>query len=123
VEVHAAARRDPEVRKLLAAYNEMALRKIRTLLAVEERARPRDARWAPEYTARALTVFLMGLNHMDTLHPQLVGDRTWREFVASYVTALLGLNAQEVSRKPPARERASARDAGPVVKRARKLER
>ena len=123
VEVHAAARRDPEVRKLLAAYNEMALRKIRTLLKVEEQTGPRDALWAPEYTARALTVFLMGLNHMDTLHPQLVGDQTWREFVASHVAALLGLNAQEVSRKPPARERASARDAGPVVKRARKLER
>jgi AcrR family transcriptional regulator len=123
VEVHAAARRDPEVGKLLAAYNEMALRKIRTLLEIEERARPRDARWAPEYTARALTVFLMGLNHMDTLHPQLVGDQAWREFVASYVTALLSLNAQKVSRRPPARERASARDAGPVGKRERKRER
>ena len=32
VEVHAAARRDPEVRRLLAAYNETALQKIRALL-------------------------------------------------------------------------------------------
>ena len=123
VEVHAAARRDPEVRKLLAAYNEMALRKIRVLLKVEEQTGPRDALWVPEYTACALTVFLMGLNHMDTLHPQLVGDQAWRKFVASHVAALLGLNVQEVSRRPPAKERASARDASPVVKRARKLER
>ena len=122
VEVHAAARRDPEVRKLLAAYNEMALRKIRTLLAVEERARPRDALWAPEYTARALTVFLMGLNHMDTLHPQLVGDQAWRKFVASHVAALLRLNSHSVQKKRPARGRASTRNAKPGGKGERQQE-
>jgi AcrR family transcriptional regulator len=107
VEVHAAARRDPEVRKLLAAYNEMALRKIRALLEVEQQARPRDALWAPEFTARALMVFLMGLNHMDTLHPQLVGDRAWREFVAAHVAMLLGLNLQGERPRPSARGRAA----------------
>jgi AcrR family transcriptional regulator len=105
VEVHAAARRDPEVRKLLAAYNERALRKIRALLEVEQRARPRDATRAPEFTARALMVFLMGLNHMDTLHPQLVGDPAWREFVASHVAMLLGLRPPAVQRRPEARRR------------------
>jgi AcrR family transcriptional regulator len=91
VEVHAAARRDPEVRKLLSAYNETVLRKIRALIEVEQQARPHAATRDPELTARALMVFLMGLNHMDTLHPQLVGDRAWREFVAAHVAALLGL--------------------------------
>jgi AcrR family transcriptional regulator len=91
VEVHAAARRNSEVRKLLSAYNETVLRKIRTLIEVEQQARPRATTHDPELTARALMVFLMGLNHMDTLHPQLVGDRAWREFVAAHVTALLGL--------------------------------
>jgi len=116
VEVHAAARRDPEVRKLLAAYNELALRKIRTLLEVEEQTKPRDARWTPEYTACALTVFLMGLNHMDTLHPQLVGDQAWRQFVASYVTALLSLDSHSVMKKLPLRGRTSGRNARPVGK-------
>ena len=92
VEVHAAARRDPEVRQLLATYNETALRKIRALLEVERQASPRAAQWAPEFTARALMVFLMGLNHLDTLHPQLVGDRAWREFVAAHVATLLSLH-------------------------------
>ncbi len=122
VEVHAAARRDPEVRKLLAAYNEMALRKIRALLEVEEQAGLRDALWAPEYTARALTVFLMGLNHMDTLHPQLVGDQAWRKFVASHVDMLLRLNSHNVRKDLPARGRASVRNARPVGKRERKQE-
>jgi AcrR family transcriptional regulator len=121
VEVHAAARRDPEVRKLLAAYNEMALRKIRTLLEVEEQTKPRDTLWAPEYTARALTVFLMGLNHLDTLHPQLVGDQAWRQFVASYVTALLRLNSHSVINKLPIRGRTSARNARPVGTGERQL--
>jgi AcrR family transcriptional regulator len=116
VEVHAAARRDPEVRKLLAAYNETALRKIRALLEVEKQASPGDALWAPEYTARALIVFLMGLNHMDTLHPQLVGDQAWREFVAAHVGALLHLNSHDVKEKRPTRGRASVRNARPVGK-------
>lgn len=100
VEVHAAARRDPEVHQLLAAYNETALRKIRALLEGESQPSPRNARWAPEFTARALTVFLMGLNHIDTLHPQLVGDRAWREFVAAHVAMLLSLNGQEKKTRP-----------------------
>jgi AcrR family transcriptional regulator len=123
VEVHAAARRDPEVRKLLADYNEMALQKIRTLLEVEEPARPRDALWAPEYTARALIVFLMGLNHMDTLHPQLVGDPAWRQFVASHVAALLQLNSPNVRKKRPTRGRASVRNARPVGQKKRQQKR
>jgi AcrR family transcriptional regulator len=117
VEVHAAARRDPEVRRLLAAYNETALRKIRALLEGEQQARPRDARWAPEFTARALTVFLMGLNHMDTLHPQLVGDRSWREFVAAHVAMLLSLNVSVERPRPSTRGRAPARDVDPSASR------
>ena len=120
VEVHAAARRDPEVRKLLVAYNEMALRKIRALLEVEDQAGPCDALWAPEYTARALTVFLMGLNHMDTLHPQLVGDQAWSEFVASHVAVLLGIKSHKVRKKLPTRGRVSVRNARPVGKGERK---
>jgi hypothetical protein len=34
---------------------------------------------------------IMGLNHMDTLNPHLVGDRAWRDFVAERVGVLLGI--------------------------------
>jgi AcrR family transcriptional regulator len=116
VEVHAAARRDPEVRKLLAAYNETALRKIRTLLEVERQAQPRTTTLTSEFTARALMVFLMGLNHMDTLHPQLVGDRAWREFVAAHVALLLRLHTPAVQQPSLARRHRSARGAGSRLK-------
>lgn len=111
VEVHAVARRDPEVRKLLAAYNEMALGKIRALLEAQPRAGVRAARRSPEFTARALIVFLMGLNHMDTLHPDLVGDPAWRDFVAAHVTMLLGLPGPAVKSQSSARRGTPARNA------------
>jgi AcrR family transcriptional regulator len=90
LEVHAAACRDPEVRKLLVEYDETAMRRIRALIETAQQARKRRVTHEAEFTARVLTVFLMGLNHMDTLHPHLVGDRAWREFVASHVAALVG---------------------------------
>src|SRR2546423_97944 len=82
LEVHAAARRDPEVSKLLVEYDETARRRIRALIETAQQARKRRGTREAESTARVLMVFLMGLNHMDTLHPHLVGDRAWRELVA-----------------------------------------
>ena len=84
-------RRDPEVNKRLFEYDEMATRRIRELIETAQQAGTLDATRDPEFTARALMIFGMGLAHLDTLHPHLVGDRAWREFVASHVTALLGL--------------------------------
>ncbi|MGH8010489.1 MAG: hypothetical protein ACREQ3_26130, partial [Candidatus Binatia bacterium] len=110
VEVHTAARRDPEVRTLLSAYNEAALRSIRALLQPTVYTGARDAPRHPEFRARAVMVFLMGLHHMDTLQPQLVGDPAWREFVAAHVAGLLGLPA------PPARPQSSARRGTPARK-------
>jgi len=123
LEVHAAARRDPEVRTLLSAYNEMVMQRICGLLAPAPQARAHDMTQDSEFTARALMVFLMGLHHMDTLHPQLVGDRAWRKFVASHVAALLGLNVQSERPRPSARVRAPARDASPLVRGRREQER
>jgi len=113
LEVHAAARRDPEVRALLSAYNETVMRRIRALVEAAPHAGLGGATRDPEFAARALVVFLMGLNHMDTLHPHLVGDRAWREFVAAHVAALLGLPAGQKShnecgngtRRQPAQKR------------------
>jgi len=92
------------------------MRRIYALLEPAPQTKARDSTRGREFTARALMVFLMGLNHMDTLHPQLVGDQAWREFVAAHVAALLGLNAQAVRRKPSARVRAPARGTSPLVR-------
>lgn len=116
VETHAVASRDPEVNKLLSAYTETVLQRIRVLLESPSQTRAYDATRAPEFTARALMVFLTGLSHMDTLHPQLIGDQAWRQFVASHVAALLDLKSHKVRKKLPTRGRASARNAKPVDK-------
>jgi hypothetical protein len=68
-----------------------------------------------EFTARAVMVFLMGLHHMDTLHPQLVGDRTWREFVTAHVATLLGLDMRAGRRKPAAQRRGRGRGANSLL--------
>ena len=36
-------------------------------------------------------VFIMGLMHMETLLPHLVGDRKWHDFVQARVGTLMGL--------------------------------
>ena len=36
-------------------------------------------------------VFIMGLMHMETLLPQLVGDTKWQEFVQDRIGALMGM--------------------------------
>jgi hypothetical protein len=102
---------------LLSAYNETVMQRIYTLLEPGPHRNVRNSAREREFTARALMVFLMGLHHMETLHPQLIGDRAWREFVASHVTALLGLNARQVRRNPAARGRAQARAVSPIVRR------
>ncbi len=111
LEVHAAARRDPEVHRLLSAYNETAMQSIRALIEPVLPVGAQDGARELEFTARAVMVFLMGLHHMDTLHPQLVGDRAWREFVTAHVATILGLNTQAGRRKPAARRRGRGRGA------------
>src|SRR5205823_12284240 len=54
LEVHAAARRDPEVSKLLVEYDETARRRIRTLIETAQQARKRRVTHDAESTARIL---------------------------------------------------------------------
>jgi AcrR family transcriptional regulator len=122
VEVHAVARRDPEVRNLLAAYTETARQKIRVLIERKQQTSVGAVKPDAEFTARALMVFFMGLNHMDTLHPDLVGDRAWREFVAAHVAALLGLQTPAVKPKPSARRNTPARGVDTLVGEERRQE-
>jgi hypothetical protein len=35
-------------------------------------------------------VFIMGLMHMETLLPELVGDEAWATFVADRIAAMIG---------------------------------
>lgn len=91
LEVHAAASRDSDVRKLLPEYDEAAIGALSAIIATAQRERSIDAKVDPEYTARAISTFIMGLNHMDTLNSRLVGNRAWREYVANRVALLMGI--------------------------------
>jgi hypothetical protein len=64
-----------------------------------------DRTHQPEFTVRAVAVFIMGLNHLDTLSPQLLGDPSWRRFVTATVTSLLGLKTAYRSKKPNSRNK------------------
>jgi len=89
IEIHAAASRDEEAAELLLAFNE------RTRAALRERLESGIASGAISpaldlaQTASLLLVFVMGLAHLDTLEPSLVGDAGWIRFVERSVARLL----------------------------------
>jgi len=43
-----------------------------------------------EFAARLFCIFVMGLLHMDTLVPNLIGDKSWRDFMHERIAALIG---------------------------------
>jgi hypothetical protein len=45
-------------------------------------------------------VFIMGLMHMETLVPQLVGDEEWADLVASRIALLMGACSHSQAEPP-----------------------
>jgi hypothetical protein len=91
IEVHSAASRDSEVRRVLALSDEAAMRYIADAIALAQREGELDTGLNPEFAARLFCIFVMGLLHMDTLLPGLIGDKSWRDFVRDRVGALIGV--------------------------------
>jgi AcrR family transcriptional regulator len=90
IEVHSAASRDSEVRRVLALSDEAAMQYISDAIALAQREGKLNSKLNPEFTARLFCVFVMGLLHMDTLLPGLIGDRSWRDFVYERIAVLIG---------------------------------
>jgi len=90
IEVHAAASRDSEVRRLLALSDEAAMQYISDAIALAQREGELDPKINPEFAARLFCIFVMGLLHMDTLLPGLIGDKSWRNFVYERIAVLIG---------------------------------
>jgi len=90
IEVHAAASREPDARAQLMAFNEQmhaaCATKIRACIASGLVAADVD----PERAASLLLVMIMGLAHLETLQPGLVGDRRFARYVENAVFGLLG---------------------------------
>ncbi len=91
LEIHAAAGREQKVKKVLAKVNEEATQAIRRSIASAQSTTLFDATLNPDFTARFFLVIIMGLTHMDTLEPQLIGDSAWHDFVLERVSAVLGI--------------------------------
>jgi AcrR family transcriptional regulator len=95
LEVHAAASRDPSVASLLSEYLDDLKRQISEGITDAQRAGKADAGLDADLTAQLYATVILGLNHMDTLDPERVGDPKWRAFVAERVAVLLGLSPKE----------------------------
>ena len=95
VEVHSAAGRDTQVAELVSDSNQRVARGVRSVLdqalgpATPSAARDRD------YSARLLLVMMMGLQHLDTLDPSLIGDPDWVRHVEAGIGRLLELPGNE----------------------------
>ena len=101
LEVHVAASRDKDVEALLFDYDEKIMMMLQKIIERGQKDGKIDKARDPAHTVRALVVFIMGLNHLDTLFPKVIGDRPWRNFVTATVSNLLGLNTGHLSKKRP----------------------
>jgi AcrR family transcriptional regulator len=91
IEVHSAASKDAEVRRVLALSNQVAIQHIRDTIALAQSQNQLDPKLDPDLAARLFCTFVMGLLHMDTLLPELIGDLAWRDFVYERMAALIGV--------------------------------
>jgi len=91
LEAHSAATKDAQVRRALSHSNAMAMRYIHDTIATAQRERKLDPELDADFVARLFCLFVMGLLHMDTLLPDLVGDHSWRDFVRERVATLIGV--------------------------------
>jgi AcrR family transcriptional regulator len=90
VEVHAASVHNTKVRRLLKNALNSNFEQIRGGIVFGQRSGALDQTLDPDLAARAVLVFVMGLMHMETLLPDLIGDRKWHGFVAGRAAALMG---------------------------------
>ena len=97
VEIHYAAARDADVRRLLRRSLDQNIAGLAQAFAAGQAAGALEPDLDPQLLANAVMVFIMGQMHLETLAPQLVGDPDWQSFVAGRVAALLGLRDKGAS--------------------------
>jgi AcrR family transcriptional regulator len=98
IEVHSAACKDAKVNRVLSRSDRAAIEHIRESVASGQRAGSLDSSLDPGFAACAFCIFIMGLTHMDTLLPDLVGNRAWRAFVRDQTAALIGMRSEPADR-------------------------
>ena len=89
IEIHAAASRDPNARAQLLIFNQKMYSSIVRKIDGCKRAGLISEDLDAKHTTSLLLVMIMGLAHLETLEPDLVGDRVWTRFLESSVHAVL----------------------------------
>ncbi|MFL2936987.1 MAG: TetR/AcrR family transcriptional regulator [Myxococcota bacterium] len=89
IEIHAAASRDPNARAQLLIFNKKMHSSIVRKIDGCKRAGLISEDLDAKHTTSLLLVMIMGLAHLETLEPDLVGDRVWTRFLESSVHAVL----------------------------------
>jgi hypothetical protein len=99
VEIHYTSVKHPKVRQVLRRSLDHNIEQIRDGIAAMQRAGKLDQAIDPESLACVIMVFVMGLMHMETLLPHLLGDAKWHDFVQDRAAALMGMPDSGSSRR------------------------
>jgi AcrR family transcriptional regulator len=91
LEIHSASRKHPRVRSVLRRALETNIQQLRRTIEPAQRADKIDPALDAELLANAVIVIMMGLAHIETIAPHLVGNPGWHRFVENRIAALLGI--------------------------------
>ena len=95
VEVHAAALRDKRVDDLLSDGNRRVVDAYREQIELPSELGAQRNASDSDYIARFLQVIAMGLSHLDTLDPALIGDPNFRAWLEQVVAGMLENKSEE----------------------------
>jgi AcrR family transcriptional regulator len=92
LEVHAAGSRARDAKTLLSKVNEESARVISRSISAAQTIGTFDKHLDPDFAAIFFQVMVMGLAHLDTLQPDLIGNQSWHDFILDRVSAVLGFH-------------------------------
>ena len=99
LEIHSASRKHPRVRGILRRALEQNIQELRRTIGPAQRTGKIDPDLDVDFLSNAVIVFMMGLAHMETIAPHLVGNPGWQRFVENRMTELLGIRRRSAARE------------------------
>jgi AcrR family transcriptional regulator len=94
VEIHHASGKHPKVRRFLRRSLDAQIAGLGEGAFAAQKSGDLDPTLAPDLLATAAFAFILGLMHMETLAPHLIGNPAWRDFVSGRMSALLGVRSK-----------------------------
>jgi AcrR family transcriptional regulator len=101
LEIHAAAGRERDAKALLSRVDEESAQIISRSIAAAQHSGAFDRNLDPYFAAIFVQAVILGLAHLETLQPNLIGNRSWHDFILDRVSAVLGF-------RPPASAQADS---------------